>query len=172
MNTVECSQVPNRFRSQIEVPTQAFQSNCIKVIKNERGSVLTFGILLALLLTTLSTVCIDVASLWTTKTTLNSVADAAALNAAGAVDVQNIYHTGSASSVRIDPIQARTRVLSYLRRSEVKNKVHNLRLLSVKVSQNKVQVIISCSPQLAFGYLLPNTTLSVKSRAVARNLTQ
>jgi len=135
---------------------------------HERGSVLTFGIGLAILLLMLVTVSINIVSLWTTKVTLRTIADGAALSGAQAVDVTNVYEHGVQTIVRLSPRLSRIRVDKYLNQPAVQNRVHGLEVVTISVIGNQVNVIISCEPKLPFGYLLPTENSRIQAAATAR----
>jgi len=136
--------------------------------KNERGSVLTFGIGLAILILMLVTVSINLASLWTTKVTLRTIADGAALSGAQAVDVNDVYENGVQKSVRLSARLSRIRVDKYLNQPFVRNRVHGLEVVATEVVGDQVKVIVSCEPQLPFGYLLPTEISRVQAMAIAQ----
>jgi len=134
----------------------------------ENGSVLTFGIGLAVLLLMLVTISVNLASLWTTKVTLRTIADGAALSGAQAIDVADVYKYGVQSTARLSPNLARTRVADYLNQPAVRNRVHALEVVTIHVSGTEVKVTISCEPQLPFNYLLPTHVSRIQAVASAR----
>lgn len=139
--------------------------------KSERGSVLTFGIGLAILLLMLVTVSVNLASLWTTKVTLRTIADGAALSGAQAVDFTGVYESGRKPSMRLSPHSARLRIDKYLLQPSVRIRVRALRVVSTTVAGNQVKVVLSCAPQLPFGYLLPANISRIQAVAVAKQFT-
>jgi hypothetical protein len=140
-------------------------------LKSDRGSVLTFGIGLAVLLLMLVTVSVNLASLWSTKVTLRTIADGAALSGAQGIDVTAIYKGGVQNSVRLSPKNARTRIDRYLDQPLVRRRVHGLQVVSVIVVGNRVRLVISCEPHLPFGYLLPARVSKIQAVATAKQLT-
>ena len=140
-------------------------------LKSDRGSVLTFGIGLVVLLLMLVTVSANLASLWTTKVTLRTIADGAALSGAQGIDVTAIYKSGVQNSVRLSPRNARTRINRYLDQPLVRKRVHGLQVVSVIVVGSRVRVVLSCEPHLPFGYLLPTHVSRIQAVATAQQLT-
>lgn len=140
--------------------------------ESDRGSVLTLGIGISILVLMLGTMTINVMTLWSTRTALNKIADAAALNAAQAVSTDDIYRTGQVTRLFLNPQAARVRVSQYINRPEVKVMVHNLGVVKVQVRGATVTVEVKCTPHLPFGYLLPSSISSVRAIATAENLTQ
>ncbi len=141
------------------------------VDKSERGSVLTFGIGLAILLLMLVTASVNLASLWTTKVTLRTITDGAALSGAQAVDVTGVYESGTQNSMRLSPHSARIRIDKYLNQPSVRKRVHGLKIVSTAVVGNQVKVVLSCEPQLPFDYLLPANISRIQAVAVAKQFT-
>lgn len=135
---------------------------------SDRGSVLTFGIGLSILLLMVITVSVNIASLWTTKVTLRTIADGAALSGAQAVDVSNIYRSGLTVPVRLSPSLARLKVEDYLRQPAVRSRVNSLRIVDTHVEGSQIKVVLSCEPNLPFGYLLPIQTSRIQVVAMAR----
>lgn len=140
-------------------------------LKSDRGSVLTFGIGLTVLLLMLVTVSVNLASLWSTKVTLRTIADGAALSGAQGIDVTAIYKRGVQNTVRLSSKNARTRIDRYLDQPLVRRRVHGLQVASVVVVGNRVRVVLSCEPQLPFGYLLPTRVSKIQAVATAKQLT-
>jgi hypothetical protein len=144
--------------------------NTQSTLKSDRGSVLTFGIGLVVLLLMLVTVSVNLASLWTTKVTLRTIADGAALSGAQGIDVTSIYKSGVQNSVRLSPRNARTRINRYLDQPLVRKRVHGLQVVSVIVVGSRVRVVLSCEPHLPFGYLLPTHVSRIQAVATAKQL--
>jgi hypothetical protein len=144
--------------------------NTQSTLKSDRGSVLTFGIGLVVLLLMLVTVSVNLASLWTTKVTLRTIADGAALSGAQGIDVTSIYKSGAQNSVRLSPRNARTRINRYLDQPLVRKRVHGLQVVSVIVVGSRVRVVLSCEPHLPFGYLLPTHVSRIQAVATAKQL--
>lgn len=137
--------------------------------RNDEGSVLVLGIGLSLVCVLVATVAINVATVWLARTSLDSVADGAALAGAQAIDSAAVYRDGLSGITRVSPSQARAKVRAYLARPEVKSQVHGLKLRSISVSGNSVQVTVSCSPAMPFGYLWDTATVTARSKARAIN---
>lgn len=137
--------------------------------RNDEGSILVLGIGLSLVCVLVATVAINVATVWLARTSLDSVADGAALAGVHAVDSAAIYRDGLSGMTRISPSLARTKVRAYLARPEVQSQVHGLKLRSIVVSGNSVQVTVSCFPAMPFGYLWDAPTVTARSKARAIN---
>ena len=138
---------------------------------SERGSVLTFGIGLAILLLMLVTVSVNLASVWTTKVTLRTITDGAALSGAQGVDLTDVYKSGTRNSLHLSPKSARIRIDKYLNQPSVRKRVHGLQIVSTTVAGDEVKVVLSCDPQLPFGYLLPAHVSRIQAMAVAKQFT-
>jgi len=138
---------------------------------SERGSVLTFGIGLAILLLMLVTVSVNLASVWTTKVTLRTITDGAALSGAQGVDLSDVYKSGTRNSLQLSPKSARIRIDKYLNQPSVRKRVHGLQVVSITVAGDEVKVVLSCDPQLPFGYLLPAHVSRIQAMAVAKQFT-
>ncbi|MEI7442336.1 MAG: Tad domain-containing protein [Actinomycetes bacterium] len=138
---------------------------------SERGSVLTFGIGLAILLLMLVTVSVNLASVWTTKVTLRTITDGAALSGAQAVDLTHVYESGAYNSLHLSPKSARIRVDKYLQQPSVRKRVHGLQIVSTTVAGDQIKVVLSCEPQLPFGYLLPVHISRIQAVAIAKQFT-
>ena len=136
---------------------------------NDEGSILVLGIGLSLVCVLIATVAINVATVWLARTALDSVADGAALAGAQAIDRAAIYQEGLSGITRVSPSLARAKVRAYLARPEVQAQVHDLKLRSVSVSGNSVQVAVSCRPAMPFGYLWDSPTVLARSKARAIN---
>lgn len=136
---------------------------------NDEGSILVLGIGLSLVCVLIATVAINVATVWLARTALDSVADGAALAGAQAIDRAAIYQEGLRGITRVSPSLARAKVRAYLARPEVQAQVHDLKLRSVSVSGNSVQVTVSCLPAMPFGYLWDSPTVLARSKARAIN---
>jgi hypothetical protein len=136
---------------------------------DDDGSILVLGIGLSLVCVLVATVAINVATVWLARTALDSIADGAALAGAQAIDSAAIYRDGLSGITHVSPNLARTKVRTYLSRPEVKAQVHGLKLRSVAVSGNAVQVAVSCVPAMPFGYLWDTPTVIARSKARAIN---
>jgi hypothetical protein len=137
-------------------------------LENDRGSLLTFGIGIAILVLMLVTVSVNIATLWTTKVTLSSVADGAALSGAQGIDINSIYQHGAHSPVVLSDSAVRFRVKKYLRLGQVKSQLSDLKLDSVTIRRDTVAVLLSCKPDIPFGYFLPAMPRRVKAIASAK----
>ena len=135
---------------------------------NDEGSILVLGIGLSLVCVLVATVAINVATVWLSRTALDSIADGAALAGTHAIDSAAIYRDGLSGITHLSQSQARVKVKAYLARPEVKSQVHGLRLRSIVVNGNSVQVTVSCNPAMPFGYLwdAPSVTARSKARAI------
>ena len=133
------------------------------------GSILLFGIGLAVAGLMIATVSINVASLWVTRNVLDGIADGAALSAAQAVNTDAIYRDGLGSNLRLNENLARARVNEYVVAANVSSQVEQFSIRSVVVSGTSVTVTIQAKPRTAFGYLMPISTPVVVSAAKAIN---
>jgi hypothetical protein len=133
------------------------------------GSILLFGIGLAVAGLMIATVSINVASLWVTRNVLDGIADGAALSAAQAVNTDAIYRDGLGSNLRLNENLARARVNEYVVAANVSSQVEQFSIRSVVVSGTSVTVTIQAKPRTAFGYLMPISTPVVASAAKAIN---
>mgnify|MGYP006269510513 CR=1 FL=1 len=137
--------------------------------QDDEGSILVLGIGLSLVCVLVATVAINVATVWLSRTALDSIADGAALAGTHAIDSAAIYRDGLTGIAHLSQTQARVKVKAYLARPEVRSQVHSLRLRSIAVSGNSVQVTISCNPAMPFGYLWGTSTVIARSKARAIN---
>lgn len=117
----------------------------------------------------ITTVSINVASIWVTRNVLDGIADGAALSAAQAIDVDSVYQQGLGKNLRLSETLARTRVREYVTTANVGSQVEQFSVRSVVVSGNAVTVIVQASPRTAFGYLMPISTPIIVSAAKAIN---
>jgi hypothetical protein len=141
----------------------------LKLLMKDEGSILLFGIGLALAGLMIATVAINVASVWVTKNVLDGIADGAALSAAQAIDADSIYVQGIGTNLRLNESLARTKVNQYLAVSNVRTQVRQFSVRSVTVSGTAVTVTVQAKPNTAFGYLMPISTPFVVSAAKAVN---
>ena len=148
------------------------QSSRLAALKSDSGSVLMVGLMLTILLLLVSTLGVNIATLWTTRTTLNAIADSAALSGARAIDVEAIYRSGQATKISLDAQEAKDRVKRYLKRQEVKTRLQEIQLTGFEVHGAEVTVSLSCIPRMPFGYLLPSVPSIVRTVAHAQNLAQ
>ncbi len=135
--------------------------------QNDEGSVLVLGIGLSLVCIMLATVVINVATLWMARSALNSIADGAALAGVQSLDKAAVYKSHSTSIIHLNSGDSKTKVRSYISRSQVKSQVHGLTLTSVDVSGQSVQVSLSATPAVPFRYLWGNTVIVARAKARA-----
>lgn len=138
-------------------------------LNSNEGSILVFGIGLSIVGLMITTVSINVASIWVTRNVLDGIADGAALSAAQAIDVDSVYQQGLGKNLRLSETLARTRVREYVTTANVGSQVEQFSVRSVVVSGNAVTVIVQASPRTAFGYLMPISTPIIVSAAKAIN---
>lgn len=138
-------------------------------IRHDEGSILLFGIGLAVTALMIVTLAINVASLWVTRNVLDGIADGAALSAAQAIDTDAIYQDGIGTSLRLNETLARNRVLEYVHVAQTTKQVEQFSVSSVTVSGTSVTVILQGIPKLPFGYLMPAAAPIVVSSAKAIN---
>lgn len=131
---------------------------------------MTLGIGLAIATLMCVTVSVNVACLWVARQNLNSIADSAALAAAGGIDTSQIYANGLGSLVPLSQTQARIKVQTFFNKSQIARELADFKLLSVHVNDDKVTVTIQATAQLPFGYLMLTQRPVVVSRAQAINL--
>ena len=135
----------------------------------EDGSILLFGIGLAIAALMIVTAAVNVAALWTTRNVLDGVADGAALAAAQAVDANSVYRNGLGAALVLSEPLARTRVTQYVQASGVRKQVSGFAVRSVVVSGRAVTVTVQAHPVMPFGYLMPISRPVVISAAKAIN---
>lgn len=138
-------------------------------VKYDEGSILLFGIGLAVTALMIATLAINVASLWVTRNVLDGIADGAALSAAQAIDTDAIYQDGIGTSLRLNETLARNRVLEYVHVAQATEQVDQFSVSSVSVSGTSVTVTLQGIPKLPFGYLMPVAAPIVVSSAKAIN---
>jgi hypothetical protein len=140
-----------------------------KVINSDDGTILLFGIGLAITLLMVLTASVNVASMWSTRHYLDGIADGAALAGAQAIDANAVYVNGLGSTLVLSDPLARTRVQQYLAASGARNQVTSFKVKSIRVSGKSVTVTVQAQPKLPFGYLLPMSHPVVVSAAKAIN---
>lgn len=138
-------------------------------VKYDEGSILLFGIGLAVTALMIATLAINVASLWVTRNVLDGIADGAALSAAQAIDIDAIYRDGIGTSLKLNETLARNRVLEYVHVAQATEQVDQFSVSSVSVSGTSVTVTLQGIPKLPFGYLMPVAAPIVVSSAKAIN---
>lgn len=141
----------------------------LKNLRKEDGSILVFGIGLAVTAIMIFTLAVNVATLWLTRNVLDGIADGAALAAAQAIDSDAIYESGVGGNLKLNSSQAKNRVKQYVQTDNIKSQVRELGIKSVVVSGTSVTVTLQAKPNLAFGYLLPISSPVVVSSAKAIN---
>ena len=137
----------------------------LKIKNSENGSVLIFGIGLGILVLLILTTAINVASLWVTRTKLDSIADATALAASRSIDVDQLYKSGISQTIKLNESVARSRASWYLDQLAIQTQLTNFELVNVKILDNSVEVIISADADYPFGYLTYGLNSTVFSRA-------
>jgi exo-beta-1,3-glucanase (GH17 family) len=141
----------------------------LKRLRKEDGSILVFGIGLAVTAIMIFTLAVNVATLWLTRNVLDGIADGAALAAAQAIDSDAIYERGVGGNLKLNSSQAKNRVKQYVQTGNIKSQVRELGIKSVVVSGTSVTVTLQAKPNLAFRYLLPISSPVVVSSAKAIN---
>ena len=135
---------------------------------DDRGSVLTLGIGLFVVVVAFCSVGADVCSVWVTRHGLDSVADGAALSAAQAVDRAYVYEHGLHDPVFLSQSLAKKRVNQYLESAQVKARFPGFRIRSVMVSNTRVYVELQSQATVPFGYLMPKEGSVVRAAAEAQ----
>lgn len=138
-------------------------------VKDDEGSVLVLGIGLSIICVLIATVAINVSTVWLARTSLDSVADGAALAGAQAIDSASVYRDGLTGITHLSPSLARAKVRAYVAKPEVKSQVHGLKVRAIVVSGNSVQVTVSATPAMPFGYLWNSGPVIARSKARAIN---
>lgn len=137
----------------------------LKLENSEEGSVLLFGIGLGIVALIILTTAINIASLWVTRTKLDSVADATALAASRSIDVENFYQVGLKQPIKLNESLARVKATNFLNRLSIHNELNEFRLVELHVEQESVEVVIAAKADLPFGYLTYGLDSTVLSRA-------
>jgi hypothetical protein len=138
-------------------------------LARDEGSILLFGIGVAVAGLMIATASINVASIWVARNVLDGIADGAAISAAQAIDADAIYRNGFTANLRLDEGLARTKVSQYVASAKVRSQVQEFSVRSVVVSGTAVTVTVQAKPKTAFGYLMPISTPVVVSAAKAIN---
>lgn len=133
--------------------------------ESESGSVLVFGVGLGIVVLLILTTSINIASLWVTRTKLDSVADAVALAASRSIDVENLYQAGISQPIKLSESIARSRASWYLDQLSLQTQLTNFQLVNLSVADNSVEVVISADADIPFGYLTYGLDSTVFSRA-------
>jgi hypothetical protein len=108
---------------------------------------------------------VNVASLWVTRTKLDSVADATALAASRSIDVENFYLVGINQPIKLSESLARIRANDYLSKLATESELANFKLVSLSINSNSVKIVISAQAELPFGYLTYGFDPTVFSQA-------
>lgn len=135
--------------------------------RKDEGSVLLFGIGIGIVALLVLTTAINVATLWVTRSKLDSIADATALAASHSIDVRHIYISGLSQTIKLDEQLAKRKAQAYLNELGAGAKLTNFKVLEIRVHQNSVLVTIQATAELPFGYLLPGPLPVVVSSAKA-----
>lgn len=124
-------------------------------LTNDDGSIFLFGIGLGIVVLLVLTTAINIASMWVTRSKLDSIADATALAASHSVDTEQIYLTGLSERIELDESLARQTALEYLAKLGSTSQLGEFKVNSIWVNQNAVEVTIQARADLPFGYLNP-----------------
>ncbi len=137
-------------------------------LESDDGSVLTLGIGLIIACLMFVTVVSDISTLWIARSTINRIADGAALAAVQSVDSDAIYRKGVTAGLTLNSASATSRAHKYVAAHGASQTAANVRVTSVRVVGNSVTITIVAEPRLPFGYLLPITVGSMTAKAQAR----
>lgn len=137
----------------------------MKRLKQDEGSVYLFGIGLGIVSLLVLTTAINIAALWVTRSKLDSVADGAVLAATNSVNVENLYLNGLEQPIQLDPNLAELKVRNYLAKVGPTSGLAELKIVSLDVGINTVEVRIKARSELPFGYLLIGMDSTVVSGA-------
>lgn len=135
--------------------------------RNQEGSVLLFGVGLGIVVLLVLTTAVNIATLWVTRTKLDSVADATALTASHAIDLTNVYEVGISQTINLNEGIARQKAINYTKQLGVASQLQNFKILSLSVDQNNVEISMQADAKLPFGYLLPGLSSRVTTSAKA-----
>ncbi len=138
-----------------------------KSVRNDDGSVLVFGIGLGVIALLVLTTAVNIATLWVTKSKLNSVADSVAIAASHSIDLEKFYASGVNQKVLLNESLARYRANKFLEKLSVESELTSFKMLDLSVDKNSVTVLISADPQLPFSYLIPGLDPEIQARATA-----
>lgn len=139
----------------------------VNSVEDEEGSVLVFGIGLGIIALLVLTTSVNIATLWVTKSKLNSVADSVAIAASHSIDIDKFYVSGVNQKVSLNQALAKARASRFLQKLSIESGLKSFKLIDLTVEQNSVTVLISADPQLPFGYLVPGMKSAIQSRATA-----
>jgi hypothetical protein len=134
---------------------------------NQEGSVLLFGIALGIVALLVLTTAINIATLWVTRTKLDSVADATALAASHSINVGQIYENGISQPIKLDENLAHQKAFNYMNQLGITAHLKNFKIIKLSTDQNDVEITVQADAKLPFGYLLPGLTSTVIASAKA-----
>ena len=137
----------------------------------ESGTVMLLVIgLVAVLVATIAVVT-DVSSLWLTRRSLHDGADAAAIAAAQAVDLDAVYR-GATPRTRdgvavlpLDPGQVRARVMRYVKDARLTTAFSHLQVVSVRSDGDSVVVVLRARAKPPFMSMLSGIAESGDGRS-------
>lgn len=141
-------------------------------LKNDDGSIFLFGIGLGIVVLLVLTTAINIASLWVTRSKLDSIADAAALAATHAINTESIYLTGLSERIELDENLAKQKAFQYLSKVDAIAQLTDFKVNSITVNQNAVMVTLQSNADLPFGYLnplVPTVVISSGKAALTRD---
>ena len=141
-------------------------------LADDDGSIFLFGIGLGIVVLLVLTTAINIASLWVTRSKLDSIADAAALAATHSINTEKIYLTGLSEQIDLDESLARQKALQYLSKVDSLTQLEDFKVNSISVNQNSVNVTIQANADLPFGYLnplVPTVVISSGQAALTRD---
>ena len=136
--------------------------------RDEEGSVLVLGIGLTVVVAAMLTVAVNIAVLWEQRTSLNSLADGAALAGAQAVDRSAVFTQGLEAALVLDPPEARRRVREYINRAARSSGLAGVTVERITVERTAVTVTLTAPPRAPFGYFMPSQPRQL--RATARGI--
>ena len=128
---------------------------------------LVFGVGLGIIALLVLTTAVNIATLWVTKSKLNSVADSVAIAASHSIDIENFYASGVSQKIALNETFAKARAKIFLERLSFQSELKSFKLLEVEVDNDSVTVFISADPQLPFGYLIPGVNPQIQASAKA-----
>lgn len=138
-----------------------------RAVENENGSVLVFGIGLGIVALLVLTTSVNIATLWVTKSKLNSVADSVAIAASHSIDIDKFYLSSVNQKVYLNESLAKARASRFLQKLSIESELNSFKLVDLTVEQNSVTILIRAQPRLPFGYLVPGIKPEIQSQATA-----
>lgn len=132
---------------------------------------LVYALAGALLVLAVALVLADTSSLFMRRTALMMVADDAALAAAGAIDVRDIYANGVGDLLQLDPVLARARALAAVDGS-TDARLRDVRLDSVSVTGGVAEVVVSAAVPAPLSGITGQRTMRIRVRASASTPTR